>query len=120
MFLVARIAGSIAGYSIACLTRHGGEIASLAVGPPYRRSGVATALLRATIRKLKHAGAASVWLIVRRENREAIQLYRKLGFLRTATVPHYYGDGSSGWRMRLRLSSPADRYHRPWKSPPSR
>jgi len=29
----------------------------------------------------------TVWLMVRRKNEAAIRLYRKLGFVRTATVP---------------------------------
>ncbi len=104
LFLVARVAGRIAGYSIAYPGRHGAEIASLGVRPVYRRSGVATALLRATLRKLRRSGAKAVWLMVRRQNEEAIRLYRKLGFVRTGTVPDYYGDHSSGWRMRMDLS----------------
>jgi ribosomal-protein-alanine N-acetyltransferase len=103
LFLVARAGGTIAGYSIACQSRHGAEIASLAVRSPYRRRGVATALLRATFRKLRRSGAKAVWLMVRRRNEEAIRLYRKLGFVRTGTVPNYYDDHSSGWRMRMGL-----------------
>lgn len=103
LFLVARVDGRIAGYCIACLTRHGAEIASLAVRPLYRQRGVATALLNATIRKLRRSGAAAVWLMVRRRNEAAIRLYRKFGFVRTGTVPDYYDDRSAGWRMRMDL-----------------
>jgi [ribosomal protein S18]-alanine N-acetyltransferase len=103
LFLVARVDGRIAGYSIACTTRHGAEIASLAVRPQYRQKGIATALLRGTLRKLRRSGARAVWLMVRRQNEAAIRLYRKLGFVRSGTVPNYYDDRSSGWRMRLGL-----------------
>ena len=103
LFLVARTAGNIIGYSIACWARQGAEIVSLAVRPPYRKEGVATALLKATLQKLRRSGAQAVWLMVRRENEAAIRLYRKLGFVRTATVPNYYGDKSSGWRLRIDL-----------------
>jgi [ribosomal protein S18]-alanine N-acetyltransferase len=103
LFLVARVDGRIAGYCIACLTHHGSEIASLAGRPQYRKRGVATALLKAAIRKLRRSGAAAVWLMVRSQNEAAIRLYRKLGFAHTATMPAYYDDGASGWRMRLRL-----------------
>jgi ribosomal-protein-alanine N-acetyltransferase len=101
LFLVARVGGDIAGYSIACLVRHGAEIVSLAVRPCYRREGVATALLRTTIRKLRRSGAPPVRLMVRRENEAAIRLYRKIGFVRTATVANYYDDNSPAWRMRI-------------------
>jgi [ribosomal protein S18]-alanine N-acetyltransferase len=103
LFLVARVGGRIAGYSIGCLTRHGGEIASLGVRPVHRQRGVATALLRAMLRKLRRMGAQAVWLTVRRRNEAAIHLYRKLGFMRTSTVPNYYKN-SSGWRMKMELS----------------
>jgi len=108
LFLVAKVDGRIAGYSIACRTRHGAELASLAVRPSHRQSGVATALLKATIRKLRRRGVKAVWLMVRRRNSAAIRLYRKLGFVRTATVPDYYEDRASGsfapgWRMRISL-----------------
>ena len=105
LFLVARVEGRTAGYSIACLTRHGAEVASLAVRPRYRQRGVATALLNATIRKLRRSGAAAVWLMVRPRNEAAIRLYRKLGFVRIGTVPDYYDDRSSGWRMKMRLGT---------------
>jgi len=103
LFLVARVGGRIAGYSIACITRHGAEIASLGVRPMHRQRGVATALLRGMLRKLRRKGANAVWLTVRRRNESAIRLYRKIGFVRTATVPNYYKN-SSGWRMRMELS----------------
>ncbi len=103
LFLVATVSKRIAGYSIACLTRHGGEIASLAVGSRYRQRGIATALLKAILRKLRRSGATTVWLMVRPQNEGAIRLYRKLGFVRTATVPNYYEDRSSGWQMRMNL-----------------
>jgi ribosomal-protein-alanine N-acetyltransferase len=103
LFLVARVAGRIAGYSIACLAGHGAEIASLVVRPRYRQEGVATVLLETTIRRVRRSGAQAVWLMVRRENDVAIRLYRKLGFVHTGTVPNYYNDDSSGWRMGIGL-----------------
>ena len=102
LFLVARVGAKIAGYSIANLARHGAEIASLAVLPRQRRKGVATALLRTTLRRLKQAGARTAWLMVRRKNEDAIRLYRQLGFVRVTTVPKYYGEAPA-WRMKIRL-----------------
>ena len=113
LFLVARVAGRIAGYSIACLSRHGAEIASLAVHPRHRKGGVATALLKAAVRKVRRSGAQAVRLMVRSQNQEALALYRKLGFVHTGTVPDYYEDGCSGWRMRIAL----DRKHHPSNPP---
>jgi [ribosomal protein S18]-alanine N-acetyltransferase len=107
VFLVATVGGSIAGYSIACFTRHGAEIVSVGVRPKFRQQGVATALLKKTLQRVKKAGAAAVWLMVRRENEGAIRLYRRLGFVRTATVRNYYEDRATAWRMRIILRSAA-------------
>lgn len=103
LFLVARVGARIAGYSIANLARHGAEIASLAVLPRQRRKGVATVLLKATMRRARRAGARTAWLMVRRKNEDAIRLYRQLGFVRVATVANYYGQNAPGWRMKIRL-----------------
>lgn len=104
LFLVARVAGKIAGYSIATLTRHGAELESLAVLPRYRRQGVAAALLKVTLRKARRAGARVISLMVRRKNYAAIEFYRSLGFVRVATVANYYGTGRAGWRMRMPIA----------------
>lgn len=103
LFLVARISGRIAAYSIATLTRHGAEIESLAVLPRYRKLGIAIALLKATIRKLRRAGVRRISLMVRRKNAAAIHLYHSLGFVRVSTIADYYPGGAPAWRMRLSL-----------------
>jgi ribosomal-protein-alanine N-acetyltransferase len=103
LFLIALVGRSIAGYSIACLARGMAEIASIAVLPRYRERGAATTLLQATLRKVRRAGAQSIWLMVRSDNRAAIALYRKFGFVRTSTVSKYYEDGSAGRLMKLAL-----------------
>jgi ribosomal-protein-alanine acetyltransferase len=105
LFLVAVMGRSIAGYSIACVQRHAAELASIAVLPAYRGRGVATSLLKATLRKVRRQGAAAMWLMVRPDNRTGIGLYRKFGFVRTSSVREYYEDGSTGCRMRLELKS---------------
>jgi ribosomal-protein-alanine N-acetyltransferase len=105
LFLVATVGRSIAGYSIACLGRHGAELASIAVLPAHRGRGVATRLLKATFRKVRRQGATAMWLMVRSDNESGINLYRKFGFVRTSSVRRYYEDGSTGWRMRAELKS---------------
>jgi ribosomal-protein-alanine acetyltransferase len=103
MFLVARAGLRVAGYSITCMVRHGAEIASIAVLPRFRGRGIARALLARSIRMVRRREAAAIWLMVRRDNRAAIELYRSFGFARTGTVYAYYEDGSVAWRMRLDL-----------------
>lgn len=120
-FLVALVSGrpagySIVGYIIATLTYHGAEIESLAALPRYRRYGVATALMRAAIGKLRRVGVRKIFLMARRNNLPAVHLYRGLGFVRVATVAGYYPNGVIGWRMRLLLSTVPPRAGEPARS----
>jgi len=100
LFLIAAIEGRTAGYIIARFGRHGAEIDSLAVLPRYRRQGVAIQLLKTAMQRVRRAGVEAVWLTVQSKNLSAISLYRKFGFVRTRTIPGYYANNSSGWRMR--------------------
>lgn len=103
LFLVATVGRRIAAYSIACIRRQAAELASIGVLPEYRGRGIATKLLQATVRKVRRQGAATMWLMVRWDNKPAIDLYRKFGFVRTASVHGYYEDGSSASRMHVML-----------------
>jgi [ribosomal protein S18]-alanine N-acetyltransferase len=104
LFLIARAGRTVAGYIIAVSGReHSVEIESLAVHSRYRRLGVASLLFQAVFRRARRRGATCIGLMVRRDNEPAIRFYRRLGFVRTTTVPRYYEDGSAGWRMRLPL-----------------
>lgn len=61
------------------------EILNLAVAIPYRRMGIATALLK---QELAHR--AVHFLEVRESNLVAQALYRKMGFVQVGTRPEYY------------------------------
>ena len=103
LFLIAKLNGRNAGYSIACPALRGAEIDSIAVHPRYRGRGVAQRLLTGTLSALRRRRVPACFLTVRRGNRNAIALYRRFGFVRTRNVPGYYEDGEDGWRMRKRL-----------------
>lgn len=102
-FVVAKVAGRLAGYAVACAEKRSAEIASLAVDPEYRRQGVADALMRHTLRALADAGVRRVELMVRIDNTAGVQLYRALGFRRVRTVPRYYEDGGDGFLMVMAI-----------------
>ncbi|HEY6343393.1 MAG TPA: ribosomal protein S18-alanine N-acetyltransferase [Bryobacteraceae bacterium] len=101
LFLVAEAAGRVVGYIIGAVTRYGGEIGSLAVLPPYRGQHIATKLLRIMMRRLEQRGVSAARLTVRKDNKEAIDLYKKLGFVRAGIAPNYYDDGVAGVRMKV-------------------
>lgn len=67
-------------------------IANVAVHPDHRREGIARAL---TLRAMDHArkkGAAEIWLHVRQENDQALDLYTNLGFAEKARRTTWIGE----------------------------
>lgn len=65
-------------------------IATICVLPEYRRSGIATDLIRASIAELR---VANLRLSVRASNAGAIRLYEKLGFAEVDRWRRYYQGG---------------------------
>jgi ribosomal-protein-alanine N-acetyltransferase len=65
------------------------HINNLAVDPPYRRAGVATALLERVLAEGVALGARRATLEVRRSNDPALKLYERFGFA-VAGVRHGY------------------------------
>jgi ribosomal-protein-alanine N-acetyltransferase len=61
------------------------EILNVAVAPPFRRLGLATALISMELKR-----PAEVFLEVRQSNVAAQELYRKLGFVEVGRRPKYY------------------------------
>ena len=103
MFFVARRARRIVGYCIAGAKENTAELVSVAVAPAQQASGVGRMLIRYAIRRLKLRRIRTVTLMVRVDNRDAIRLYRRLGFSPIAKIPRYYEDRSVGLLMRKRV-----------------
>ncbi|MGA8026995.1 MAG: GNAT family N-acetyltransferase [Bryobacteraceae bacterium] len=89
---VAEVEGRIVGFLVSRETFPGGkpalperEILNLAVTAPFRRMGIATALLQ---EELRHA--AVHFLEVRESNVAAQALYRAIGFVQVGSRPRYY------------------------------
>lgn len=59
-----------------------GNLYRLAVDPAWRRQGIATALVRAGEDRLRELGAVRLTAIVASEDREAIGLWRSVGYER--------------------------------------
>jgi ribosomal-protein-alanine N-acetyltransferase len=102
-FFVARRARRIVGYSVTSTAGTQAEVVSLAVVPKHRAAGVGTALMRHTMTHLRRARVRTLALMVRPGNREAIRLYRRLGFRSAGRIARYYEDGADGLLMRRRL-----------------
>jgi mycothiol synthase len=78
---VALAAGEPAGFVTVELSARGGWIDQLGVAPPWRRRGLAAALLTATLRQLRATDVVEVSLHVSVDNPRAIALFNRLGFL---------------------------------------
>lgn len=107
LFLVALVDGRFAGYCIVRQSRvDAAELDSIAVFRRFRRHGVGSALLKSATGRLRRRGVTTLGLMVRRDNVDAIAFYRLHGFRRVRTVPSYYEDGATAWRMTAHAGPP--------------
>jgi ribosomal-protein-alanine N-acetyltransferase len=88
--LVAQNARGVAGYLIGREVAGTGEVLNLAVAPDCRRRGVARALLRAGLARLRKRRVQEVFLEVRESNQSAQSLYLSSGFRPVGQRTAYY------------------------------
>ena len=85
------------------------HINTLAVDTRYRRTGLATTLLRRVFAELAGEGVTAATLEVRRSNSAALALYDRLGFSIEGFRPAYYShpeeDALVLWRRNLDLDA---------------
>jgi len=103
LFLVAESRGRVRGYSLASVRGRHAELVSIAVDPPARGKGMASALLESTLRRLRRRQVARFSLMVRVSNAVARKFYEKYGFSKDRVVRGYYEDGADGCLMRKML-----------------
>ena len=103
-FLVDDGVEGIRGYVLGTLhPGRRGRVASLAVLPEHRRSGVGRRLMRSLLDRMRERDVVEVELEVRKSNSAAVALYRGLGFAVGGVKPDYYGDGEDAYLMERRL-----------------
>jgi [ribosomal protein S18]-alanine N-acetyltransferase len=97
-----------AGFALCRVVRDECELLSIGVGPGYRRRGIGTALLRASMDRCREAGARTMYLEVAIDNHDAQGLYRRYGFREVGRRDGYYirrdGTRISAYTMRVDLS----------------
>ncbi|MGD9496706.1 MAG: ribosomal protein S18-alanine N-acetyltransferase [Armatimonadota bacterium] len=91
-YLVAEIAGEIAGFVGMWHVLDDAHICTLAVAPRWRGQGLGELLVLAALRRAIQVGADVVHLEYRVSNTTAARLYEKLGFARVGMRPGYYSD----------------------------
>ena len=119
-FVVAKVDSEIQGY-IMCRVERGlskfkslrsarlCHVVSIAVREPYRRRGIATAVLHVAMENsLTSYDTSECYLEVRVSNEPALVLYEKLGFTRVKRNYRYYMDGEDAWMMAIRIEEPAE------------
>jgi len=80
----------IAGFLCYWVVQDEMHINNLAVGPRWRRRGIATALLAASLERARARGARHAFLEVRASNTAAQALYRRAGFQPAGIRRRYY------------------------------
>ena len=80
-FLVAEVEGVVVGTVMAGYDGHRGWINYLGVDPMCRRQGIGRALMAEAERLLRLEGCPKINLQVRTSNTEAIEFYRRIGFM---------------------------------------
>ena len=114
-FIVAEVDGEIQGY-IMCRVERGFSklrnlsparllhVVSVAVREPYRRRGIAKALMLEAMRRGPVTyEVTECYLEVRVGNEPAVKLYEELSFTKTKRNYGYYLDGEDAWVMSLTL-----------------
>lgn len=82
---------TLLGYALGAISADECELYRIAVLRQYRRTGLGQKLLAEFIGQARKK-AAKIFLEVRADNKAAISLYEKNGFLRIAVRKMYYGD----------------------------
>lgn len=109
-YVVAEIpaTGVVVGYA-GLLCPHGSgdaDIQTIAVATDVRRQGIGRALMEELLAEARARSASRVFLEVRADNPQAIDLYRDLGFIVTGQRKGYYQpDGVDAVAMRLDLAA---------------
>ncbi len=103
LFLVAATGARIRAYMVtATMVRHEipfAEVVSVAVGRAWWGQGIACALMRSTLRRLRLRRVRRITLAVRGSNWRARALYAKFGFVRRRQIRGYYEDGENALVM---------------------
>jgi ribosomal-protein-alanine N-acetyltransferase len=101
--------GRVAGYLICARYDQVWHLMNIAVDPPARRRGIATALLSEMIRR---AGPDRQYTLeVRTSNAPAIALYERFGFRSAGTRPRYYHDTGEDALIMWRTSETTSTSH---------
>ena len=98
--VVARKSTHVCGFAVMQVGFDAAHLVLLAVDIPFRRRGIATALMDWLERVARNAGAFDVQLEVRADNLGAQTFYRRRGYHPVTRVTGYYNGVEDAVRMR--------------------
>ena len=90
VYFVARVAGTVVGYSGLMLTGDDAHVTTIAVDPEWQRHKIGTRLMLNLAREAVARGAHNLTLEVRVSNASAQELYRQFGFRPAGIRKNYY------------------------------
>lgn len=102
-YLLAEVDGVAVGHAVVSVVVDVAELQRIAVDPPARRTGVASALLDGACALARDGGADRLLLEVRDDNTPALRFYAARGFVEVDRRPRYYADGTTAVVLRLGL-----------------
>ena len=87
---VVELEGRVIGFIVILFQLGEAHVLNLCIDPVFQHQGWGFKLLTFALADIKQAGAALVYLEVRRSNHPAIGLYKKLGFKQIGERKEYY------------------------------
>lgn len=91
-YWVARVAGTVVGYTGLMLADEDAHVTTMAVDPVWHRHKIGTRLMLNLLRTAGERGATRVTLEVRMGNEGAQALYRRFGFQPAGVRKNYYAE----------------------------
>ncbi|OPZ20274.1 MAG: ribosomal-protein-alanine N-acetyltransferase [candidate division BRC1 bacterium ADurb.BinA364] len=91
--------GTLAGFQISNLIS--GQLITLDVHPAFRRRGIGSAILGATLEQMRNQGLPLAQCEIATHNKASIELHKKFGFRTLGRIERYYEDGSDAQLMLL-------------------
>jgi ribosomal-protein-alanine N-acetyltransferase len=105
--VIASSGETLAGFCILHIERTPeapvGYVVTLDVRPEWRRRGLATRLMVASVELVRRDGCRRMMLHVHTGNAPAISFYERLGFEAVGSVDAFYGPGCDALLMRAEL-----------------
>lgn len=100
--------GALIGFALTRAVAGEAELLLCAVAQPWRRQGLAAALVGAAMAEARRRGARRLFLEVRENNVGARQLYQRMGFAPVGLRPGYYRSVTGSAAAAITLSRSLD------------